>query len=271
MGCHCLRVEGDGSLIQEEGRFQGALGGELVPGEPGEKRDLEESSQRPRHQGVEKVPQACSPEQVSANHGGRAREEQGAPTTTLLAGAPGSTHGRPGSELTTSLWPHRLRDRLCDHHPLVRPPLKWRLLPYRALVLPLGWFQVSTLLPRKTSPRLTDQSLRLLEGKVSLAFLPPLPSPYALDLNPVVAWVSGPSTVKQRLGDFPGGLVVKTSPSSAGGMSSTPGRGVKIPRDSKSKQQNIKKFKKKNRSNIVTNSINILKKTVHIKKNLKKK
>ena len=192
---------------------------------------------------MEKVPQACSPEQVWANHGGRAREEQGAPTTTLLAGAPGSTHGQPGSELTTSLWPHHHR----DHHPLVRPPLKWRLLPYRALVLHLGWSQVITLLPRKTSPRLTDQSLRLLEGKVSLAFLPPLPSPDALDLNPEVARVSGPSTVKQRLGDFPGGLVVKTSPSSAGGVSSTPGQGAKIPHDSQSKKQNIKNLKKKHK------------------------
>ena len=63
---------------------------------------------------------------------------------------------------------------------------------------------------------------------------------YTLDLNPEVARVSGPSTVKQRLGDFPGGLVVKTSPSSAGGVSSTPGQGAKIPHDSQSKKQNIK-------------------------------
>ena len=187
------RVEGDGSLIQEEGRFQGALGSELVPGEPGGKRVLEESSQRPRCQGVEKAPQACSQEQVWANPKGTAREEQGAPTT-LLAGAPGSTHGRLVSELATSLRPHRHG----DHHPLVSPPLRWCLLPYRALVLPLGWSQVSTLLPRKTSPHVTGQSLRLLEGKVSLAFLPPLPSPDAPDLNHIVTWVSGPSTVKQR-------------------------------------------------------------------------
>ena len=128
------RVEGDGSLIQEEGRFQGALGSELVTGEPGGRRVLEESSQRPRHQGVEKVPQAGSPEQVWANHGGRTREEQGAPPPPL-ARAPGSTHGRPVSELTASPWPYRHRDQ----HPLVRPPLGWRLLPYRALILPLGW------------------------------------------------------------------------------------------------------------------------------------
>ena len=31
--------------------------------------------------------------------------------------------------------------------------------------------------------------------------------------------------------DFPGGLVVKTSPSNAGGMGSMPGRGAKIPHD----------------------------------------
>ena len=31
--------------------------------------------------------------------------------------------------------------------------------------------------------------------------------------------------------DFPGGPVVKTSPSNAGGAGSIPGRGAKIPRD----------------------------------------
>ena len=69
------------------------------------------------------------------------------------------------------------------------------------------------------------------------------------------------------LRDFPGGPVVKTLPSNAGGVSLTPGLGAKIPHASGPKTQNIKK-----RSNIVTNSIKTLK-TVHIKKkkNLKKK
>ena len=41
-------------------------------------------------------------------------------------------------------------------------------------------------------------------------------------------------------GDFPGGPVVKSSPSNAGGMGSIPGRGAKIPHASPSKNQNIK-------------------------------
>ena len=40
--------------------------------------------------------------------------------------------------------------------------------------------------------------------------------------------------------DFPGGPVVKTSPSNAGGEGSIPGRGAKIPHDSQPKNQNIK-------------------------------
>ena len=57
--------------------------------------------------------------------------------------------------------------------------------------------------------------------------------------------------------DFPGGPVVKTSPSNAGGAGSIPGRGAKIPHASRPKNQN--------RSNTVTNSIKTLK-MVHIKK-----
>ena len=40
--------------------------------------------------------------------------------------------------------------------------------------------------------------------------------------------------------DFPGGPVVKTSPSNAGGEGSTPGRGAKIPHVLWPKNQNIK-------------------------------
>ena len=39
---------------------------------------------------------------------------------------------------------------------------------------------------------------------------------------------------------FPGGPVVKTSPSNAGGAGSIPGRGAKIPRASRPENQNIK-------------------------------
>ena len=49
--------------------------------------------------------------------------------------------------------------------------------------------------------------------------------------------------------DFPGGPVVKTSPSNAGGVGSIPGRGAKIPRASRPKNQNRKQ------NNIVANSI----------------
>ena len=62
-----------------------------------------------------------------------------------------------------------------------------------------------------------------------------------------------------QLGTSPGGLVVKISPSNAGGVGSIPGWGAKIPHASGLK----KKKKKKNTSNIVTNSIKTLK-IIHI-------
>ena len=40
--------------------------------------------------------------------------------------------------------------------------------------------------------------------------------------------------------DFPGGPVVKTSPSNAGGAGSIPGRGAKIPHALQPRKQNIK-------------------------------
>ena len=57
--------------------------------------------------------------------------------------------------------------------------------------------------------------------------------------------------------------MVKTLPSNAGGAGSNPHQGTKIPHALWTKKQNIK------RSNIVTNSIKILK-MVHIKKSFKK-
>ena len=44
----------------------------------------------------------------------------------------------------------------------------------------------------------------------------------------------------RHLRDFPGGPVVKTSPSRAGGTGWIPGRTAKIPRVSRPKTQNIK-------------------------------
>ena len=74
-----------------------------------------------------------------------------------------------------------------------------------------------------------------------------------------------PSTCQHHeRGNFPGGPVVKTSPSNAEGMGSIPGQGAKIPYASQPKNQNIN-----NRSSTVTSSIKTLK-LVHIKtKNLK--
>ena len=50
---------------------------------------------------------------------------------------------------------------------------------------------------------------------------------------------------EETVGDFPGGPVVETSLSSAGGAGSIPGRGAKIPHTSWPKNQNLKKKKKK--------------------------
>ena len=65
--------------------------------------------------------------------------------------------------------------------------------------------------------------------------------------------------IKKNSWDFPGGPVVKTSPSNAGGVGSIPGQGAKMPHTSwPQKQKNIKQkqycnkfnkdFKKKKRS-----------------------
>ena len=59
--------------------------------------------------------------------------------------------------------------------------------------------------------------------------------------------------------------MVKTLPSNAGGVGSTPGRGAKIPHASGSKNQNIKRKQYCSKLN------KDFKKMVHIKKNLKKK
>ena len=66
--------------------------------------------------------------------------------------------------------------------------------------------------------------------------------------------------------DFPGGPVVKTSPSSAGSGGSISGLGVKIPHAPWPKSQNIKQKPCCNKLNE-----DFKKKMVHIKKSLKKK
>ena len=63
---------------------------------------------------------------------------------------------------------------------------------------------------------------------------------------------------------FPGGRVVKTSPSSAGDAGLIPGQGTKIPHALGPKNQKIE-----NRSNIVTSSTKTLK-MIHIRKSLKR-
>ena len=70
---------------------------------------------------------------------------------------------------------------------------------------------------------------------------------------------------KHKGEDFPGGPVVRTSPSSAEGVRSVPGRGAGLLHALGPKNQNMK-----NRGNVVTSSITTLK-VVHIKKIFNKK
>ena len=69
---------------------------------------------------------------------------------------------------------------------------------------------------------------------------------------------------KMRKRDFPGGPVVKTSPSNAGGVGSIPCWGTKMPCDLWQKKQNI-------RQKQYCNKFNKDFKMIHIEKNLKKK
>ena len=70
-------------------------------------------------------------------------------------------------------------------------------------------------------------------------------------LNPEIKYF------RSLIRDFAGGPVVKTLPSNAGAAVSIPGQEAKIPRVSG------QKTKMQNRSNIVTNSIKILKNGPH--------
>ena len=57
------------------------------------------------------------------------------------------------------------------------------------------------------------------------------------------------SWLEEEERDFPGGPVVKTSPSNAGGASLIPGQGAKIPYASRPKNQNIKQKQYRNKFN----------------------
>ena len=55
--------------------------------------------------------------------------------------------------------------------------------------------------------------------------------------------------LKVKIRDFPGGPVVKTSPSNAGGAGSIPGWGAKIPHASQPEKQNVKQKQYRNKLN----------------------
>ena len=68
-------------------------------------------------------------------------------------------------------------------------------------------------------------------------------------------------STKKLLRDFPGGPVVKTSPSNAGGVGSIPGWGARVPHALQPKDQNIKQKQ-------YCNKFNKTLKMVHIKKKI---
>ena len=71
---------------------------------------------------------------------------------------------------------------------------------------------------------------------------------------------------KRQRWDYPGGPVVETSPSNAGGTGLIPGQGARIPHASPPKDQNIKQKQYCNKFNK-----DLKKEMVHIKKILKEK
>ena len=77
-------------------------------------------------------------------------------------------------------------------------------------------------------PSSAHQELNQVPKQFSSLPWPTYPVPRILEFNNVLSR------------DFPGGPVVKTSPSSAGGAGSLPGQGAKIPHASWPKNQNIK-------------------------------
>ena len=67
-----------------------------------------------------------------------------------------------------------------------------------------------------------------------------LKSFFKLSLNGIAQVSLSNNILKIKKRDFPGGPVVKTEPSNAGGESSIPGQGAGIPHASQPKDQNIK-------------------------------
>ena len=63
----------------------------------------------------------------------------------------------------------------------------------------------------------------------------------SLCLEKILYVISVLNLLKTCFGDFPGGSLVKTSPSNAGDVGSTPGRGVMMPQASRPKKRNVKK------------------------------
>ena len=77
------------------------------------------------------------------------------------------------------------------------------------------------------------------QGCKPLKAAPPTALPESLALDPRAGQIQAGQ--QKLLGqDFPGGSMVKTRHSNAGGVSSIPGRGAKIPHASGPKNQNIK-------------------------------
>ena len=72
-----------------------------------------------------------------------------------------------------------------------------------------------------------------------LSPIPPAPQQHSI-LSTLDQSAPSDSSLKPRSQALPGGSVVKTSPSSAGGESLIPGPGAKIPYASQPKNQNIK-------------------------------
>ena len=70
-------------------------------------------------------------------------------------------------------------------------------------------------------------------------------------------FLSCPPIEKQQIRDFPGSLVVKTSPSNAAGVSLTPIQGTKIPPDSWLKNKNIKQKQYFNKFNKTLKMVHI--------------
>ena len=106
--------------------------------------------------------------------------------------------------------------------------------------------------------------LREAEAEISLLRF------HLLVLPPSLPRIEIPEEDDARMtsGDFHGDPVADTSFSNAGSAGSIPGQGIRVPHTSWPENKNIKK--KRSSSNIITNSVKILK-MVHILKIFKKR